>query len=1348
MNTQRRIALFAAIASALIVLQVGAQVAPVRGTAIAGKIFRHPTLDIPNRLVPAERMPPGISGKTKVQLSNLSVSPDGAFVDRRTGRFGTLLPTAQVLGRSSSGTGWKSLEASAATATTASIQTIAWNAIERYLRDHAAQLGVDVSELDSAKVTVHDGGARIQIFAGRRVDGVWVRDNYLTAVIGHGNLVLLGLRNWGQVTTGTRPSISEQNATSVVATHLDPIEIDGVREPAELTLVPTAAGRDPSAVAFGAGLDYRLVWAIEPEISSEPGTWEALVDAHTGELLSFGDTRTYATPRSVLGGVFPVSNDGTVPDGVEQNGYPMPYSDVTSNGVLVFTDGSGNHPACVDGAAATSLDGRFVRIDDFCGAINESSTGVIDMGSGTGTDCDVPVSGVSSPGNTHASRTVYFELNRIAEQARRHLPGNSWLQDQLTASVNIPDIGTGQLICNAFWDEKTVNFVMSGESAPGMACSNTGELAGVVDHEWGHGLDDNDAVPTISVPGEGIADVYSALRLNESCIGRGFFLEDNLCGDIDPCTDCTGVRDIDWAKRQSAQPHDITWTDAQCAPPFLGDVGPCGGDIYCESAVYSEAIWDLVHRDLQGPPFNMDLNTALEIGTRLTYLGAGGVGQWYSCVDGTGTGDGCNADGGYLNFLAVDDDNGNLADGTPHMEAIYNAFNRHGIACATPVVQTSGCDGAPTTGPSVTATALDRGALLAWDAVAGASAYQVFRTEGVFGCNFGKIKVGETTGTDFIDDGMLNDFAYSYIVIPVGGNDSCLGPASACVPLTPTGGANLGFDPGSTSVEMLNGDLDLVIDNCEQATVHFDLVNLGAGNLSNVTVLAVEVVSHPGTVTVTSALPAVVAPSLSPCAPAAGSFSFLAQGLSFNDTLKFKIEATADELAGRVVSQEIVLPGSETSLETFSTKTFSFESDIEGWQLFQGTFNRSDVGGGGGATAFHVASSNNLANQCDVIRSPMFYLTPGSTMSMWTSYDIEPSFLVEGFPFWFDRANVGVVEVSSGRRTPVSPSTGRLYNADGPDGPCGTSNQPGWADTATAWEQSTWSASALDSSGWAGDLIQLDIRYGTDIEVQGTGFHFDEVTLTDIEMIIDDSQTDACSTENLPPVALDDPATVFPLVANTITVLANDSDPDSNDTLRVLAVDQPELGSTTINPVGPDFDTVTYSPYEGVGGDDSFRYSITDGNGGSDIATVVVDRDFIFYSDFESGTLSVWSSQTGSCEPDGSYSVSPSIQYSCCLGLVEIAIDQFQITESGALISSAPFNPVDLVGSPASCPDGSFSNTGSIAGGCTETYSLDGAFSDADTWTGTYSITFTGTECSCLGLDPCLDQTFAVTGTR
>ena len=44
-----------------------------------------------------------------------------------------------------------------------------------------------------------------------------------------------------------------------------------------------------------------------------------------------------------------------------------------------------------------------------------------------------------------------------------------------------------------------------------------------------------------SPSGEGIADIYTALRLNDSCIGRNF--RTTVCtGFGDPCDTCTGVR--------------------------------------------------------------------------------------------------------------------------------------------------------------------------------------------------------------------------------------------------------------------------------------------------------------------------------------------------------------------------------------------------------------------------------------------------------------------------------------------------------------------------------------------------------------------------------------------------------------------------------------------------------------------------------------------------------------------------------------------------------------------------------------------------------------------------------------
>jgi hypothetical protein len=48
--------------------------------------------------------------------------------------------------------------------------------------------------------------------------------------------------------------------------------------------------------------------------------------------------------------------------------------------------------------------------------------------------------GHGGPGNTHSSRSGYYELNQIMAIARSHLPSNEWLKLRLTANMNIGEI--------------------------------------------------------------------------------------------------------------------------------------------------------------------------------------------------------------------------------------------------------------------------------------------------------------------------------------------------------------------------------------------------------------------------------------------------------------------------------------------------------------------------------------------------------------------------------------------------------------------------------------------------------------------------------------------------------------------------------------------------------------------------------------------------------------------------------------------------------------------------------------------------------------------------------------------
>ncbi len=1046
--------------------------------------FRAPELDFRELSAPAaDFADPAVRARLR------AVAPAGGFahVDLRTGRFTNLTLSLPLL--PGKGYGNRIAESAADRALRerpAELGMRAWQALRPWLVANSEALGIDVAELvDSPRVTVIDPDF-IQIYSPRRVAGIPVRGAIFTATIRYGNLVQLGTSQWGNVEGFAVPRLSADEAGSTLARFVSPFDGASTWKVSELVWMPVSTETSIAPERVGEGIRYRLAWVVRPTFGEADGRYEAVVDANDGAVLAIEDTRQFvASPRVVEGGVLPVSNDGIAPDGVEQLDWPMPFANVTTPGGVVTTDGGGNLPVCVDGSISTALTGKYMTMVDNCGAISLSGTGDLDFGGSAGTDCTTP--GTGGAGNTHASRSGFFELNQIKAMARGQLPNNTWLQDNLTSNMNI------NLTCNAFWNGAAVNFYRSGGG-----CFNTGELAGVFDHEWGHGMDNNDAVPTIASPGEGIADIYASLRYNNSCIGR-HFRASNCSGYGNACTACTGVRDIDWAKHTGNTPFTLTNADACSAG---NSNGPCGGSVHCEGQVYSQAVWDLWNRDLVGAPFNYSLTVAREQATQLTYRGASGVNSWFACTAGTA---GCSATSGYQQYLVADDDNGNLADGTPHMAAIFAAFNRHGIACATPTVTTAGCSGTPTEVPTVTAVALDRGVALSWTASTGATEYRVYRTEGVFQCSFGKELIATVSGLSFKDGGLKNGREYYYQVIPVGAQDECFSVASSCTNVTPAAGASVSVLAAQATKQFLTGDGDAFIDNCETVRVTVPVSNVGVGSLTNLRIVNVTSPSHPSS-TFVSSFPVAVSPSLASCGSANAVFDFVPGGVNPGESVELEVEVTSDELGVNSTFETVVLSGTEGDLQHFASKTFGFEADAEGWLTTAGTFQRDTAGGGGNATAAYMRSSTFLDNQCDVVQSPVVVLAADSTMTLFNNFSTEAFSSGQ----WWDRANIGIRPVGSATRTLVTPSAGRAYNASGTGGTCGTDLQGGWAGANATWASSTWNAAALQSGTFAGQLVQLETRYGTDSSVNNFGFRFDEVTLTNIDMQIADAQSNAC----------------------------------------------------------------------------------------------------------------------------------------------------------------------------------------------------------------------------------------------
>ena len=88
------------------------------------------------------------------------------------------------------------------------------------------------------------------------------------------------------------------------------------------------------------------------------------------------------------------------------------------------------------------------------------------------------------------------------------------------------------------------------------------------------------------------------------------------------------------------------------------------------------------------------------------------------------------------------------------------------------------------------------------------------------------------------------------------------------------------------------------------------------------------------------------------------------------------------------------------------------------------------------------------------------------------------------------------------------------------------------------------------------------------------------------------------------PVATPDGITMIEDTSKTFSAcnLSGDDRDVDGDRLSVTAVDGARHGSVTLNPDG----TITFTPEAGFTGDASFRYTVEDGNGGSDSASVTV----------------------------------------------------------------------------------------------------------------------------------------------
>ncbi|HEY0989265.1 MAG TPA: hypothetical protein VGD80_19485, partial [Kofleriaceae bacterium] len=234
---------------------------------------------------------------------------------------------------------------------------------------------------------------------------------------------------------------------------------------------------------------------------------------------------------------------------------------------------------------------------------------------------------------------TYLNVNIAKEFARSLDPDMKTLGEQITANVNLSQN------CNAFFDGRSVNFFHASTD-----CQNTGLLQDVVFHEYGHAVHAAEIIDGVgafdTAMSEGAADFFAAQITNDAKMGIGFFYNDKPLRNLNP------------DDREARWPQDI-------------------GEVHKTGLIFGGTFWDL----------REDLTTALgaDVGAAVTKkIFVGALRRSVSIPT------------SLIEALAADDDDGNLANGTPHECSIRNAYGRHGLRTATGTVAAPARLGQPT----------------------------------------------------------------------------------------------------------------------------------------------------------------------------------------------------------------------------------------------------------------------------------------------------------------------------------------------------------------------------------------------------------------------------------------------------------------------------------------------------------------------------------------------------------------------------------------------------------------------------------------------------------------------------
>lgn len=378
-------------------------------------------------------------------------------------------------------------------------------------------------------------------------------------------------------------------------------------------------------------------WRVSASTQLPHADWVVYVNSLDGGVLqAWNDIRECSTGEpETMDALLAMANltgtvQGTTHEGLLPNQAPantlFPDVRVSANGVAVITNASGAWSYTGGGATVpvtSTLDGPWET--------GTSSTGIIASFSNTAVasgNLDIVFTDTNS---NIGERDMVFFANKAHRFLKLRAPTNTFMDSPIAANANLTS-GT----CNAFYSPaaNSINFY-----AAGGACINTGTSASVVEHEYGHGITIRTyAGSGLSVPGhlgEGYGDCIGSACEDTPIVGNGF----------------SGVGTM------------VRNLNNTCMYP-----SSCGTEIHARGLVVGGCYW----------------HTRVQFSNA---FGAAGKVQMDEYLFQHFFGGAQSEPDALMDLLLLDDNDGNVTNGTPNLAKFYQGFTvQHGVPFPVPLI--------------------------------------------------------------------------------------------------------------------------------------------------------------------------------------------------------------------------------------------------------------------------------------------------------------------------------------------------------------------------------------------------------------------------------------------------------------------------------------------------------------------------------------------------------------------------------------------------------------------------------------------------------------------------------------